>query len=160
MVHDLRTLEPFLDYQGSNVEAQLAHRLAMRSMYMSLVVSAGLLMAFGAGFLLIPKLVLGMYGVVLDASAERLARMFGTAVLALGLLGFLARNLGASTRRLAGKSLLCFFLLKSAVTLEAVLGGMFNALGWTILAIDIPMSALWAWVILYVEIPMGDGEVG
>lgn len=117
--------------------------------YTALILSAAVLIPFGLGFLLIPKLLLVNYGVELDASAERLVRMMGSAVMALGLLALLARNLDGPGRRLAGKALLCFFLLKFVVTLEAVLGGMFNTLGWTILAVDLPMSVVWVWVIGY-----------
>jgi hypothetical protein len=113
----------------------------------ALAIAGTVLMLFGLGFLTAPTVVLAAYGVGLDVTAERLVRMCGTAIVPLGVLGLLARKLDSRSRRLAGKCLLCFFWLKSVVTLEAVLGGMFNVFGWSILLIDIPMSLVWTWIL-------------
>lgn len=114
----------------------------------ALIISGTMLTIFGLMFLSISKPLLAVYGVDLDATGVRIFRMGGGAVLALGALGILARNLDEPSQRLAGKSLLCYYSLKSVVAFEAVLGGMFNSLGWSILAIDIPMAIFWTWVLL------------
>ena len=107
------------------------------------VVSGALLGCFGAGFLVAPSFVLGTYGVELDSSSARLVRMFGAAVLALALLSIHARDSDGDAQRMVARTLLVFFLIKAIVSTEAVLGGMFNALGWTILMIDAPLAAMW-----------------
>ncbi len=108
-------------------------------------VTAALMLFFGTGFLVLPTLVFSLYGVVLDASGRMLAHVAGAAVFALGTLAWTVRNTAdPAVNRPAMTALVCFFLLKSAVTLMAQLSGVFNALGWTILLIDIPLCLLYA----------------
>ena len=108
-------------------------------------VTAALMIFFGLGFLLIPGRVFLLYGVTLDAGGIMLARVAGSAVLALGTLAWSVRtSTDAQVIRHAATALVCFFLFKTAVTLLAQLSGVFNALGWTILVIDAPLLALYA----------------
>jgi hypothetical protein len=106
--------------------------------------TAALMFVFGIGFLLLPAAIFSLYGVDLNAGGLMLAHVAGAAVCALGTLAWAMRN---STEpaliRPAVAALFCFFLLKSAVTLLAQLSGVFNALGWTILLIDIPLLILY-----------------
>src|SRR5688572_3542052 len=107
--------------------------------------TAALMLFFGTGFLLLPGLVFSLYGVVLNDSGVMLAHVAGAAIFALGTLAWTLRNTAdPAFIRPAVIALFCFFLLKSAVTLLAQLSGVFNAFGWTILLIDIPLCLLYA----------------
>src|SRR5688572_15412961 len=100
-------------------------------------VTAALMGFFGAGFVLAPGAVFGLYGVALDAAGVMLARVAGAAVLALAVLAWLSRDAaGSEPGRAAATALLCFFVVKTTVTVLAQLGGVFNALGWSIVALD------------------------
>ena len=48
--------------------------------------TAALMLFFGAGFLLAPEAVFGLYGVALDPAGVMLANVAGAAVLSLGVL--------------------------------------------------------------------------
>jgi hypothetical protein len=107
-------------------------------------VTAILMIGFGLGFLLIPVPLFNIYGVQLTASGVMLAHVSGAAVGALGTLAWGARALEESrSQRVALAALAVFFILKSTVTLLAQLSGVFNALGWSILALDVPLAALY-----------------
>lgn len=101
-----------------------------------LTVTAVVMMLFGSGFILVPEQVFSLYGVSLDASGAMLAHVAGAAVLSLGLLAWLTRQAEKAAARTALVALLCFFLLKTTVTVLAQLGGVFNMLGWSIVALD------------------------
>lgn len=113
-----------------------------------LTVTAILMLAFGVGFVLLPETVFSVYGVFLDPGGLMLARVAGAAILALGVLAWLARNSSVpEVNRVAVIALFCFFAVKSLVTLLAQLSGVFNGLGWSILAIDIPLALFYAAVV-------------
>ncbi|MFT5683070.1 MAG: hypothetical protein ACI8RZ_003997 [Myxococcota bacterium] len=92
---------------------------------------------FGIGFLFIPVLVFSLYGVTLEASGLMLAHVSGAAVFTLGVLAWLFRSheTGPAIRSVA-QALFVFFVLKTIVTLLAQLGGVFNAMGWSIVILD------------------------
>ena len=106
-----------------------------------LTVTAVLMLCFGGGFILLPAQVFSMYGVELDPDGLMLARVAGAAVTALGLMAWLSRH--ADSKRVVVATLFCFFLIKSIVTLQAQLAGVFNDLGWSILLIDVPLAFLY-----------------
>src|SRR5687767_6983606 len=89
--------------------------------------TAALMVFFGAGFLLAPGPVFALYGVALDPAGVMLANVAGAAVLSLGLLAWLSRDAATSSAGTAATALLCFFVVKTTVTLFAQLGGVFNA---------------------------------
>ncbi len=104
------------------------------------IVTAVLMLFFGAGFVLLPVQVFGMYGVTLDASGIMLGHVAGAAVFALGALAVLFRNnKDTQTNRLAAIALGTFFLIKTIVTVLAQLDGVFNSLGLSIILIDVVM---------------------
>ena len=92
---------------------------------------------FGGGFILLPTMVFSMYGVTLDANGIMLAHVAGAAVFALGVLAWLFRkNSDIQTGRWAATTLFTFFVIKTIVTLLAQLDGVFNVMGWSIVALD------------------------
>lgn len=110
-----------------------------------LTVTAALMLFFGFGFIFLPRLVFSIYGVALDPGGVMLARVAGTAIFSLAVLAWLGRNTRVpEATRVVVAALCCFFVIKSIVTLVAQLSGVFNALGWSILLIDVPLAVLYA----------------
>lgn len=115
-----------------------------------LTITAALLLLFGCGFILLPRLVFSIYGVALDPGGIMLARVAGAAIFSLGTLAWLGRKTSIpGTTRVVVLALCCFFVIKSVVTLIAQLSGVFNGLGWSILLIDVPLAVLYARELLH-----------
>ncbi len=100
-------------------------------------ITAVIMIFFGVGFILLPAMVFSMYGVTLDATGIMLAHVAGAAVFALGLLAWLFRKSSdVQSSRSIAITLLSFFIIKAIVTILAQLDGIFNVLGWSIVALD------------------------
>jgi hypothetical protein len=98
---------------------------------------AGLLaLAFGIGFLFAPARVLSMYGVAAEPTVVLLARFFGSALVQLGLVFYLIRDVSDPTTR-RGVVLGSFLgsLAGLVVSLTAQFWGLVNSFGWSTVAI-------------------------
>ena len=98
---------------------------------------AGLLaLAFGIGFLFAPVRVLSMYGVAAEPTVVLMARFFGSALVQLGLVLYLIRDVRDPTTR-RGVVLGSFLgsLAGFVVSLTAQFWGLVNGLGWSSVAI-------------------------
>ena len=98
---------------------------------------AGLLaLAFGIGFLFAPARVLAMYGVAAEPTAVLMARFFGSALVQLGLVFYLIRDVSDPTTR-RGVVLGSFLgsLAGFVVSLTAQFWGLVNSFGWSSVAI-------------------------
>jgi hypothetical protein len=98
---------------------------------------AGLLaLAFGIGFLFAPARVLSMYGVAAEPTAVLMARFFGSALVQLGLVFYLIRDVSDPTTR-RGVVLGSFLgsLAGFVVSLTAQFWGLVNSFGWSSVAI-------------------------
>src|SRR5687767_2436109 len=99
----------------------------------TLLLIAGLLgILFGLAFLLAPAATLAPYGASTDAAGILMTRFFGAALLQLGLVLYLVRNVAepAAQRAIVTGS----FLGSAAGLLVALMGqlsGLINSLGWT-----------------------------
>jgi xanthosine utilization system XapX-like protein len=103
----------------------------------TLLLIAGLLaLVFGVGFLLVPVAMLAQYGVHTDAAGLLMSRYFATALIQLGLVFSLVRNVSepAAQRAIALAGFLGS-LVGLALAVRAVTTGMVNALGWSSVAI-------------------------
>jgi hypothetical protein len=101
-----------------------------------LVIAGVLGLVFGVPFALGPAQMASLYGVTLEGGSLVVARLFGAALIQIGLISLLARNVTASE-------------MKQAITLSGVVGagvgfiaallgqlaGLANALGWSTVAI-------------------------
>src|SRR2546422_8944117 len=87
-------------------------------------------LAFGIAFVVAPKPTLALYGVATDAAGTFMARVFGAALIQIGLVAWLARNdtdtpaLRAVHRGYAGG-----LSLGLLVALGGPLAGLFHAAG-------------------------------
>ena len=98
---------------------------------------AGLLaLAFGIGFLFAPARVLSMYGVTAEPMVVLMARFFGSALVQLGLVFYLIRDVSDPTTR-RGVVLGSFLgsLAGFVVSLTAQFWGLVNSFGWSSVAI-------------------------
>jgi hypothetical protein len=98
---------------------------------------AGLLaLAFGIGFLFVPARVLSMYGVTAEPMVVLMARFFGSALVQLGLVFYLIRDVSDPTTR-RGVVLGSFLgtLAGFVVSLTAQFWGLVNSFGWSSVAI-------------------------
>jgi hypothetical protein len=98
---------------------------------------AGLLaLAFGIGFLFAPARVLSMYGLAAEPTVVLLARFFGSALVQLGLVFYLIRDVSDPTTR-RGVVIGSFLgsLAGFVVSLTAQFWGLVNSFGWSTVAI-------------------------
>jgi len=98
---------------------------------------AGLLaLAFGLGFLFAPFRVLSLYGVTADPAVVLMARFFGSALVQLGLVLYLIRDVSDPVTR-RGVVLGSFLgsLAGFVVSLTAQFWGLTNSFGWSTVAI-------------------------
>ena len=98
---------------------------------------AGILaLAFGIGFLFAPARVLSMYGVAAEPTVVLMARFFGSALVQLGLVFYLIRDVSDPTTR-RGVVLGSFLgsLAGFVVSLTAQFWGLVNNFGWSSVAI-------------------------
>lgn len=100
---------------------------------------------FGIPLLFVPKLLVDMY--VVDAAQATpatfiISRAYGSLILALGIALWSARNAQASLGRRAILQLVVVANAIVAVVYSyAVLAGVYNTMGWSIVAINVVLAA-------------------
>jgi hypothetical protein len=91
---------------------------------------------FGIGFVAVPAEVLAQYGVAPDSHTIFMSRLFGAALIQIGVLVWRARNvvdsLGRGAIVLSG---LIGMVVAFAVALHGQMNGVANALGWSTVVI-------------------------
>ena len=97
---------------------------------------------FGLGLFFFPQMMVDTYGgqkTDVGGTFEIVARGYGTALIGLGIAGFLMRNAGASLARYAFLVATCISaVLVTMVHIRALLRGDENSLGWiTVLLLGI-----------------------
>lgn len=99
--------------------------------------TAGILaLAFGLSFLLFPATMLPLYGAPTDAPTVLMSRFFGVALLHVGLLLYLMRDVrDTASQRAMALAGVVGSIAGVAVALIGVLGGVVNALGWSTVVI-------------------------
>lgn len=103
----------------------------------TLLLMAGVLgLVFGLGFLLVPRAMLSLYAVPTDPSVVLMARFFGAALVQVGLVFYLIRDVG-DPRTQRGVVIGSFIgsLAGLVVALTGQFWGLVNAFGWSTVAI-------------------------
>jgi hypothetical protein len=103
---------------------------------------------FGLGFLLIPDQLASWYGATTNDLASMMGRFFGSALIAVAIIVFMARDLGASpalTGVLWGGLVLS--VIDALLTLWGTAAGVFDALGWVTVIIDVLLAAGFAYLL-------------
>ena len=112
----------------------------MRISYLFLVASI-LSLIYGSGFILLPAQLLSIYGIETNDGGLLFVRLFGAALIGLGVLAWFVRNTDTWEARRA--IVLAFFVinaLSSLVLLLAQLAGTVNGLGWVNVAIFLVLA--------------------
>lgn len=95
-----------------------------------------LLFLFGLGFLLVPARMFSVYGTSTDSTGLLTARVFGIGNIQLSMIMWTARNdVGSKTLKTLVSLLFLGNALAFMLALQAQISGVFNALGWTNVAL-------------------------
>lgn len=90
-------------------------------------------LAFGAGMLAMPAQLLHLYGLSLDPAGELVGRLFGAALLGIGIAQFVGRNSSRSgLQSLLVGAFAIADLIGSGLAIQAVLAGLLNEMGWAV----------------------------
>jgi hypothetical protein len=88
---------------------------------------------FGIGFLIAPGLMMDPMGVTLDETSITFARLFGSLIISMPVLLFLARkSASAEFKRGVVYSIFIYLLLSTTILLNTQIKGMMNSTGWSI----------------------------
>ena len=95
-----------------------------------------LALVFGLSFLLVPAMVLPVYGAPTDPATVLMSRFFGVALLQLGLLLYFLKDVrDAGTIRALCLAGVAGSVAGLAVALMGVMAGVVNAMGWSTVGI-------------------------
>lgn len=106
-----------------------------------MVVKAVVCLTFGILLLAIPGLLMSLYGVTLDQGGMLMARLYGASLLGNLMLTWFSRNdPGSEALRAAVLGLFVYDAVGLIVALAAMLTGVMNALGWSVVAIYLVLT--------------------
>jgi len=112
-----------------------------------LIVNAIIALVYGIGLVLLPASVLSMYGVTPGPAVNLASQLFGVELLHVGLICWLARKVSDSP---AQKALILASLIGQVigliVSLMGTLSGVFNAVGWSAVAIYLVLALGYAYL--------------
>lgn len=93
---------------------------------------------FGLGFLIAPGTLFGAFGISLDPFGISIARLFGSAVLALSTLAWYARAKDSAALKVAAaRTFFVYWLISTVVSLIAQLNGLVNTMGWSTIVLHL-----------------------
>jgi len=97
-----------------------------------LITNAILFVPFGAAMIFIPTILFPMFGVELDSDGALMARVFGSALLNIGLMCYLVRSepLHSNGVRAILIGNFLFHAIDAVSTFIASYNGVMNTLGW------------------------------
>ena len=103
-------------------------------------------LAFGIGFIFAPARTLALYGVGTDATGTFMTRLFGAALIQVGLVTWLARrDTDTPARRAIQLGYTGGLAVGLVISLLGQLSGLFNALGWSTVAIYLLLGVGYAY---------------
>ena len=113
-----------------------------------LVLNSLVAFLFGAAFLIVPTMAITQFGVDNYASTKMLAQFFGTAMIALGLILWFAKDVtDESVQRGIGISLLLGALAGLIVTIIGSVGGTLRANGWILMIVYVLFGLGFAYLV-------------
>ena len=104
-------------------------------------------LVFGIGFVLIPAILAGFYGMSVDPVAVLMSRLFGAAFIMEGIVLWFARNTDRDDAACQGIMIgaVVSNLIGFIVCLQATLAGTWNALGWLSVALYLVFGLAFAY---------------
>ena len=107
-----------------------------------MVVHTVVALAFGIAFVVSPASMLALYGVGTDAAGAFMSRLLGATMIQIGLVAWLARkDTDTAARRAVQLGYTAGIAVGLIVALLGQLSGLFNAFGWSTVAIYLLMAA-------------------
>ena len=101
-----------------------------------MTVKAAVCLVFGIPMLIVPGLLMSLFGVTLDTGGALMARLYGASLLGNLMLTWFGRNVAASdARRAIAIHLLVYDAIGFVVAFLATLSGIMNVLGWSVVLI-------------------------
>jgi hypothetical protein len=96
-----------------------------------LTVNTLLALLFGIGFLILPGVILPIFGIAADPATMLMAELLGAALIGIGVVTWLVKDSGFTPPvRAIVTGLLVFNVLGFIVSLLAVVNGVTNGVGW------------------------------
>jgi hypothetical protein len=112
-----------------------------------LVVNAIVALVYGIGLVLLPSIVLSIYGITPGSAVNLASQLFGVGLIHIGLICWFARNVSDN---LAQRAIIIASLIGQliglVVSLMGTLSGVFNAVGWTAVAIYLILALGYAYL--------------
>ena len=103
---------------------------------------------FGLGFLIIPSLVLNQFGVDQYAATKLASQFFGTAMLALGLLLWFAKDvMDANLQKGMGLALLVSAAAGLAITIVGTVTGILRSNWWIAMLVYVLFGLAYAYLV-------------
>lgn len=116
----------------------------MSTLFMVTMIIEGI---FALGFITIPGVMLGQFGVVLNDVAVVFARLFGSALLSFPVLLWYGRRSDKPEFKMGvARGLFMYYLASTPILLLTQTAGQMNAKGWSIVALHL---VLLVWFSLY-----------
>jgi hypothetical protein len=107
-----------------------------------MVIKAIVCLGFGILLLAIPGLLMSLYGVTLQEGGILMARLYGASLVGNLILTWFSRNdPGSEALRAAVLGLFVYDAIGLIVAVLAMLSGVMNALGWSVVAIYLFLAA-------------------
>lgn len=113
-------------------------------------------LAISIGFILLPSNVIFLYGGSTDVVGLFLARHYGATALGIAVLTWLARGLSTEdVRQAILPALLSVFLIEFVIDLLAQLSGLLNALGWSVVVLDLLFALAYGYFLFVKPVAAG-----
>ena len=111
-----------------------------------LVLNAVIALVYGIGAVLVPGTVLTMYGMTPNPGMLLIGQFFGVALIGIGLVTWLARNVvDSAAQRAIILGLLISDVVGVIVALLGTLSGVMNAVGWSSVVIYLVLTLGYAY---------------
>lgn len=111
-----------------------------------LIVNSVVFLAFAFGFIVIPSMLLTLFGVSPESSTVVAVQLYGGLLVAVGLLCWLSRdNADVAVLRAMQLSLMIAYVINTIVHIRATMAGSLNALGWTAVLIYLLLTVGYAY---------------
>lgn len=111
------------------------------------VLNALVAVIIGAAFLFVPDRVLGFFQTDAYAATVLVSRFFGSAMIALGLVLWFAKDADASVQKMMGWALFISALLGLVVNVIGITGGAMRSNGWITAIVYVLFALLYAFML-------------
>jgi hypothetical protein len=111
-----------------------------------LVFNAIVALVYGVGFVLVPAIVLTLYGATVSPSANLVGQLFGVTLTGIGLICWLARNVtDPGAQRAIVLAQLIATVIGAIVAVMGTISGVMNAVGWSAVVIYLLLALGYAY---------------